>query len=177
LKVDNQPIAAGGFAANYWGAVYQVGEWVDATLAARTVTCEIYVADTYGSVYASDSAQVPPRIPQDLKSVPSDSFTYTAPGDYLRVRTWQVWDNYDLPWNYGNMPVNESYTIGSNGCNIQIATSTASTNSEGRFEDRYGNFDGNHTIPACAIPQHQQCITESTQTISVAGYPFSHGVT
>jgi hypothetical protein len=116
-------------------------------------------------------------LPQDLRSVQPDSFAYSSPGDYLLTRIWQVWDNYGLPWTYSGFPVTESFTIGQNGCNIQLITRSASTNNEGRFQDMYGNFDGNHAIPACAIQQYQQCQTATAQTIIVAGVSFSHDVT
>lgn len=123
------------------------------------------------------SQTVEPRVPADLKksaNVP-DTYTFTGPGNYLRTRTWQVWDNYQLTWTYANMPVNESYTISQNGCNIQIATASAVTQPDGTFTDKYGNHDGSSTIPACiSVPS---CTTQSTQTITVAGTPFSHGVT
>lgn len=131
---------------------------------------------TYFAEFSSNSqTTIEPRKPQDLKSVPPDQYTYSSPGDFLRTRIWQVWDNYTLPWNYANFPVTESYDISQNGCNIQIATASAATNNQGRFQDQYGNFDGSHPIPACV--QAPQCTTQTTQTIIVAGVPFSHGVT
>jgi hypothetical protein len=105
----------------------------------------------------------------------ADQYTYTGPGNYLRTRTWQVWDNYGLHWTYANMPVSESFSISQNGCNIQVATGSGFTQSDGTFPDKYGNHDGNSTIPAClTVPT---CTTQTTQTITVAGTPFSHGVT
>jgi len=131
---------------------------------------------TYFLSFSADSqTTIQPRQPQDLKSVPPDVFTYNGPGDYLRTRIWQVWDNYDLPWTYGNFPVTESYAINQNGCNIQIISSNAATNNQGRFQDRYGNIDGSSVITACA--QFPACTTQATQTITVAGVSFSHGVT
>lgn len=89
-------------------------------------------------------------------------------------------DQYGQAWNFANMPVSESFAgiAGQNGCNISIATGSASTNSQGRFQDQYGNYTGQpNPIPACAPPYNLQCTSAFTQTISVAGFPFSHQVT
>jgi hypothetical protein len=128
---------------------------------------------------ADSQSTIQPRVPKDLKKSESvlDQYTYSSPGDYLRVRTWQVWDNYDLHWTYANFPVSERYDVppNTNGCNIQVATSSGFTQADGTFPDRYGNYDGSHPIPACVpLPQ---CTTQTTQTITVAGVPFSHNVT
>lgn len=73
------------------------------------------------------------------------------------------------------MPVSETYSIGQNGCNIQVATDSGFTQPDGTFPDQYGNHNGTSTIPAClTVPT---CTTQTTQTITVAGTPFSHGVT
>jgi hypothetical protein len=118
-----------------------------------------------------------PREPADLARAGEypDSFVYTGPGDYLLTRVWQVWDNYGLRWNYDNMPISEWFNIQTNGCNIQIATSDATTNAYGRFQDKYGNYDGQHPIQYCQV--NPNCVTGSRQTIQVAGVDFSHDVT
>jgi hypothetical protein len=86
-----------------------------------------------------------------------------------------VWDNFGLEWNYANFPVTETYDIIQNGCNISISTRSATTNSQGRFADQYGDPDGTYRILMC--DQSPQCTTTTTQNITVAGVPFSHGVT
>lgn len=177
LKLDSTVLADAFYSANYWGATYTLSRVVAATTYPRTLYCEILVQDLNGSVSGSQSAQITPRSPQDLRSVPPDSFTYTSPGNYLKARIWQVWDNYGLEWTYSGFPVTESYSTSQNGCNITFATGSTTTNNQGRFEDKYGNYDGSHTIPACALPQYQQCQTLTTQTIVVAGVSFSHDVT
>lgn len=177
LKLDSTILADAYYSANYWGATYTLSRTVAAEPYARTISCEILVQDMNGSASGSQSAQITPRTPQDLRSVPPDSFTYRSPGDYLRTGIWEVWDSYGLPWTYSGFPVTESFATGHNGCNLTFGTDSASTNSQGRFQDRCGNVTGNQTIPACALPQYQQCQTESTQTIVVAGYSFSHNVT
>ena len=112
----------------------------------------------------------------DLLSVPPDTFTYTAPGDYLRTRIWQVYDNYQLPWTYANFPVTEAFNeAGPNSCGLTIQTGSTVTNGDGRFQDQYGDWDGNHPILQCRIDP--TCTSPFTQTITVAGVPFSHGVT
>jgi hypothetical protein len=119
---------------------------------------------------------VEPRVPADLKKADvADDYTFNGLGDYLRVRTWQVWDNYQLHWTYANMPISENYSYGQNGCNITVAIASGYTQPNGTFPDRYGNYNGTSTIPACQVVP--SCTTQTTQTIYVAGTPFSHGVT
>lgn len=174
LKKGGYTVAARVFYANYWGATYSVGDWIEAGLDPLTISCEIYVADLYGSVSASDSAQLPARAPVDVR-VSSEDYWYFSPGHYLKHRIYQVWDNYDLAWNYANFPVTESYTTGDNGCNISVATGSGFTDSDGRFPDDYGT-DANAPpgIPACQ--SRPSCRTDTRQTVVVAGVSFSHDV-
>jgi hypothetical protein len=141
-------------------------------------TCSCIFGGTAG--YGGSGQPVAPRVPSDLASVPPDQYTYNGPGNYLRTRIWEVKDQYGQAWNYASMPVSESFAqiSGQNGCNITISTGSASTNSQGRFQDQYGNYSGqSNPIPACAPPYSLQCTSAFDQTISVAGFPFSHQVT
>ena len=176
LKLDNTVLQDAGYAANYWGATYSLSWSVALDPYPHTLTCEILVNDPNGSASDSASAQIGPNLPADLRSVPPDTFTYVSPGDYLRYRIWSLWDSSDNPWDYTGHQVSEDYWIGNNGCNLQFITATTTTNNQGRFNDRYGNYDGNHTIPACQIPQYQSCQTQSLQTISVSSTSFVHDV-
>jgi hypothetical protein len=104
--------------------------------------------------YGGSGQPVTPRVPSDLASIPPDQYTYNGPGNYLRTRVWQVKDQYGQAWNYGNMPVSEGFAElgGQNGCNLAIDVGSASTNSQGRFQDEYGSANQTNFIPACAPP-------------------------
>jgi hypothetical protein len=142
---------------------------VEPGLADKTVECHLYAAGA--SAWASGTLLA--RSPADLTRAPDvdDTWTYWQLGAYHLYRIWQVWDNYELAWNYANFPVTESYSYGSNGCNLSVEIGGWYTNNQGRFNDTYGSTT---PIPACRVVPN--CVTYTTQSISVAGKPFSHSV-
>ena len=150
---------------------------VPATINTMNIFCRMLI--TYSGLgyvhHVNDSNQIPGLAPTDLQRAPgvADTFTFNAPGDYLLSRVWQVYDRQG-PWTFANQSVTETVAAdpGANSCNLSFATGTATTNSQGRFTDKYGNTTGSQTIPACVpLPS---CSTSAWQTITVAGVDFSH---
>lgn len=80
LFVDGRIVAAYTFYPNFWGATGSTGATVEAGLEPRYIYCEAYVSDLYGSANDGVGATLPARAPTDLRSVPPDQWTYTAPG-------------------------------------------------------------------------------------------------
>jgi hypothetical protein len=163
------------------------GESGDYTVDTRgTYQCSCIFGGTAGY---GNTQHVTPRTPGDLVSVPPDYWQYVDLGNYLLRRTWQVLDQSGAPYNYGNMTVNEAYSALTNGCNIVVSQGRGTTNSGGRFCDKYGNDTGISdpgctTNPADSNPHNiqycysnPQCTSQFTQTISIVGFPFSHSVT
>jgi hypothetical protein len=163
------------------------GESGDYTVDTRgTYQCSCIFGGTAGY---GNTQHVTPRTPGDLVSVPPDYWQYVDLGNYLLRRTWQVLDQSGAPYNYGNITVNEAYSALTNGCNIVVSQGRGTTNSGGRFCDKYGNDTGISdpgctTNPADSNPHNiqycysnPQCTSQFTQTISIVGFPFSHSVT
>lgn len=114
-------------------------------------------------------ARVPTNVAHD-----SDSFSYNGPGNYTRYRTYLTSDNYNESYGYSGTPVNEQWSIGSNGCNIEgVAPGVGSLNNEGRFSDVY--FSSPELPNVCSV--NPSCVTNSTQTYLIDGRAFSHPVT
>lgn len=171
LYVDGQEVRF-GTARGYSPSVFLSAQ-VAPSDSAKPVEC--YVQGT--TVWARATGSITPRMPSDLRQATGfpDEWDYRGLGDYNKIRTFQVWDNYGWEWNYPNMPVWEQYSIQSNGCNMQIITGENVTNWYGRFVDNYGTPVGAPPMPACRVKPG--CVTNSRQTISVTGYEFSHDVT
>lgn len=152
---------------------------VPATIDDLAVYCRGYVMYSGFSHISTihSSGTIPGLVPTDLQRAPSvlDTFVYNSPGDYLLTRIWQVYDR-DGDWTFTGQSVNETVTPdpGTNFCNLTIRTASTQTNNQGRFEDKYGNANGNETIPACAVAP--SCVTSAWQTITVRGVDFSHGL-
>jgi hypothetical protein len=144
LRLDGHPIAAQGFMANYWGATYQVSEWVQPSVHDRTISCDIYVSDLNGSTSASDSAHIPGQ-PGPYVVINSDTGTVSttdAQGRTIHRRDiwWQILNSVQdqTAWTHGGN-ITESFSNPWNPCGIPLVQAGAPkpVNGAGQFSDTY----------------------------------------
>lgn len=135
----------------------------------RVVDC--YLSSSFGASQELHHTY-PRRTPESVTNE-LDIFMYSGLGNYERLRWYAVDDNYGYRYGYSGTAVNESYTMGDNGCNLTIVSENGQLNSDAMFEDRYTTYGT--PIPACSVAP--SCVSRSTQTYDIDSRRFSHPVT
>jgi hypothetical protein len=157
----------------------EYGNFTLVTNVSYTCSCMMNSVVTF-----SDGRTEQPKVPANVQQAGSDYFTRIASGNYLRRRTWQVLDQTSRALARGGMSVQENFTIqsGQNGCNLSVFTGSTSTNSQGRFCDKYGNpaisdsgcttsNNQARTIAACGT--NPQCTSRFSQKYTISSYQLA----
>jgi len=113
-----------------------------------------YYSAWAGSAEHFSGVTVGGRTPDALINDESvETFSFSAPGNYLRSRQYFVKDQYDWVWGFVDSVSEAWEEDGQNGCNLtEIHTGVANTNEVGRFADIYGNINQvPDPLPACSV--------------------------